>query len=431
MKMHLFLVSVALAASFVPEILSYSQLKPKDVLMHELSQCEGIPKLTDATFPPWVDQVIATKVPVSEPVARWVMLNFFDNSSSARFFNYIMDNFGYASLVKDRVDYCHDPDKGLLFANYLYRHRLRHFPHLPAPLQKATNEMAFGKYVPPVEYILPLLSDHSINHPLIYDSILRNHCRHNKSFYKWSLICHCLGGVKLDPAMPFVRIYDLSIIYEVFQEFPEQMSAFVAGMKADAKDFFEIIRSRQPPMIEVWQRLAGHIFTEIHHDDFEGRLKEDEVALFHDLIHYLHQFHPAWMEEHLLDLHSDARIKYFLYHPEDFQPHALPHEMPSPNVLYLREPSICTIPVFQAMVVKHGLKSVIEVAKKNKYSRVHQLIRLSDPQIQEISVNRSFNKFITTLFYILGYCLWNDEFISWLAKLLISKDPTTWVPFGM
>lgn len=136
----LFLISAALAASFTPLVskLDFSALKPKSVLLEELSQSPGIP--VDGDVLPWTEQIMAANVPVFKDVARWAMLKYFHEKSEGNdFFHYVMDKFGYASLVKDLVDYGKNDS---LLTEYLKKHKLRHFPQLPESLKIAVEQIA-------------------------------------------------------------------------------------------------------------------------------------------------------------------------------------------------------------------------------------------------------------------------------------------------
>lgn len=322
MQIILLLLPWALAASFtsttVSTKLDFAQIKPKSDLIWELSQSECIP---EEPLPVWIEYVLANEVHVSEGLARWVMFSarVHEKAESpfGRFFLYAVEKFGYASLVKDLVDY---RGSDALLLSYLKKHKLDHFPHLPAPLTEAVAEMDerdLGYYA---IYILPLLSDYSINHPAIH----KIGSMGGKRGFKLVLISYCLGGLKIDlDTASLSALSDIHTIAEVANSFPFQMSQFIAGLDPSERDLLNFFQSTQPPSDEFWATRVKRMNA--LHDDLLAEPAYLTIFQFPhgEILHHLFQHQKEWIRGRIVDVKPAVRLAYFMSFPDDLL--KLPH----------------------------------------------------------------------------------------------------------
>lgn len=318
------LLPFAFAASFVSanegsqSKLDYATIKPKEVLIVELSQSEGIFMESVAE---WIDYVLAYEVQVSENAARWVMLSATADETAdtifCQFFFYSVENFGYISLVKDLVDY---GGSDHLLKSYLIKHHLDPFTtSIPSILREAVGNIKSARMMESIYLLLkPHISDYTINHPSIRKGLLVS--SNGIKAFKVSLICHCLGTVEIDVAsIPVNNFANLAVITELSLEFPQPIAKLISEVVKNLN------AEQPPPSDEFWQAMLRELNEEANLPYssqysqilYYSRYFSNTNRLYGLLLHHLFQNHQVWISERFQDVTPLAKRAYFETFPHD------------------------------------------------------------------------------------------------------------------
>lgn len=495
MQFARFLLSVASAASFAPSsdspssspplqspfygALDYNNIKPKDVLIEELSKSEGIPAIMDyeewmcrdfaskmgiskkstskwisyvgmlyvlngedytryqkRVLNEWMERVVNEKLPVSEPVARWAMLKCEDDEGKERFFEYAIKS-NYVSLVKDLVDY---QGSDILIEKHLQEYGLSNFPGFPTSWMEIVRQAGCD-----LDVVYPLLSDYPVNHPRIKSIWLTNEVSTDEM--KAALTLHAQGLVKLEVAFDF-QIDQPSVMMvfdEMFQRYPETVLGLIQQMRIADRKCFAIYQSGAPPSDDWWRKRVAKI-NNLDLRQLRVKAGDSFCSVIFPAFHFLHNLHPEWIRNRMSDLKDEPRMTYYLTYPQDFtDPSLLPRKI-SFDQLIPHQFSADLAPVYEAVVKKYRMSelmiSAFKCAKANceilDTSKVFIVVEFTirclqmchpTKYYQKTLAGKSFNHVMTVVYYALHSDRTNDDgksFSSWLGYLLCRLEPVAW-----
>lgn len=408
--------------------LDYAQIYPESELMKELSLLEDGPDPKDLLT--WMHGVVANETPVSEKMARWVMLaskTLRYNEVVSKFFLHCVGKFMYLSLVRDVVDY---DGSDLYINNYLAKYHLNQFTHLPASLREAVAQLR-QEYIPNIiSAVMPLLSNYSINHPRISQSVKVKWNLH-RSVCRIQLICHSLGAFKMAPSSFAIHNFrDLAIIDEVQREFPDKMASFIAQLSPAIQNALRTYQTGEPPSETLWLARIERLKSTPHYK--LGTYFDATDALLRDLIRFLFKHNREWIMKHFKELDPHGQLAYFLKYPVDTKVELLPDGLPS-NFSSIAAQSAFTMghrPFFESLFQKYGFVAVDNDLRAYSGSihpkKAIHFIKFFDIDHQYTIANQSMNKFLSTISYSLRGTFSDDEVAEFLTYLFIKLDKT-WI----